>query len=75
MFDLSPVIDSIKQFINFNILYSFKADTDKLWCTFTTAGLDLVIQITLTDYSIYDMNGLLIKKESLTKEEKLCLMK
>lgn len=75
MFDLSPVVNSIKQFIKFDIFYSFKDDTDKLWTTFTIVGVDLVIEITLTDYAIYTFNGQLLKKELLTKEESLCLMK
>lgn len=75
MFDLSPVVDSIKQFIKFDILYSFKDDTDELWTTFTIVGVDLVICITLTDYAIYTFNGQLLKKELLTKEESKCLMK
>lgn len=75
MFDLSPVVDSIKEYIFTNSLYSFKDDNDELWTTFTIVGVDLVIEITLTYYAIYTFNGQLLKKELLTKEESLCLMK
>lgn len=91
MFDLSPVVDSIKYFISTNKdkdkdpssrnygCWIFENNADKLWFAVAhpdpRVEEDLVVELALKYFTIYDMKGTLLKNELLTKEESLCLMK